>query len=217
MREVQIGNTEFEAFSGYPLEFAELMALDTKSLRVAIDKGTFTPPAKFEVDGRIDGEIEDQTSFTAGDFNVDLSSGEFRWPGGPRIGVEAPSHLEVRDLRVRSDGSYSGIVEAALFGKVGAIDRSGTSLAASDVQFHTHGARIVDGNATGDVRLDFQYRLNHTLVVHYPVEELRDRLGNRRLRRMRFKIPEAVLARLRSVQQKRGYSDKVTTAELRFS
>src|SRR5207245_2481108 len=42
-------------------------------------------------------------------------------------------------------------------------------------QLHTSGARIVDGKATGDVKLNFQYRLDHTLVVHYPVEELRDR------------------------------------------
>ncbi len=202
VRVVHIGNTEFEAFSGYPLAFGELIALDTKSLKLTIDKATFTPPRQFEVDGRLDGEIEngsaafvgnhcrfahgqlarggfrvsdEGTSLSAGAFNLDLNSGEFRWPGGPRVVVEAPSRFAVRDLRVRSDGRYSGTVDAALFGKVGTIDRAGTSIAASDVQLHATGARIVDGKATGDVRLDFQYRLNHTLIVHYPVEELRDR------------------------------------------
>ncbi|PYQ58688.1 MAG: hypothetical protein DMF58_14410 [Acidobacteria bacterium] len=202
VRVVHIGNTEFEAFSGYPLAFGELIDFDTRSLRVAIDKGTFTPPAQFEVDGRIDGDIENgaaaflgnhgrfsrgelrrgtfrvsdnQTSFSAGAFALDLTYGQFHWPGGPKIGVEAPSRFEVRDLRVRPDGSYSGIVDAALFGKVGSVDRAGTRIAANDVQLHTHGAKIVNGKATGDIKLNFQYRLNHTLVVHYPVEELRDR------------------------------------------
>ena len=114
-------------------------------------------------------------TFTAGSLGVDLTYGDFHWPGGPRIGVEAPSHFDVRELRVRPDGSYSGVVDAALFGKVGTIDRAGMSVAASDVQMHTTGAKIVDGKATGEVKLGFQYRLNHTLVVHYPVEELRDR------------------------------------------
>jgi hypothetical protein len=208
VRDVHINNSEFEAFAGYPIAFGELIELDTRSLRVAIDKGTFTPPARFEVDGRIDGEIENgsaafvgshctfsrgqlrdgafrvvssdkggqpETSFSAGTLTIDLTSGEFRWPGGPKVGVEAPSHFAVRDLRVRPDGSYSGTVDAELFGKAGSIDRAGMTVAANDVHLHTSGARIVDGKATGDVKLNFQYRLNHVLVVHYPVEELRDR------------------------------------------
>ena len=220
VREVHINDTEFEAFAGYPLQFGELVELETaanpsggKPVRAAIDKGTFRPPrngqpAQFEVDGRIDGEIENgavafvgsrcafshgqlkdgafrvyssekdgqlETSFSAGDLGLDLTWGQFRWPGGPKVGVEAPSHFAVRNLRVRPDGSYSGTVDAALVGKVGSIDRAGMMVAADDVQLHTQGARVIDGKATGDVRLDFQYRLNHTLVVHYPVEELGDR------------------------------------------
>jgi hypothetical protein len=202
VRDVNIRNTEFEAFSGYPFAFGKLIDFDTRALRLTIDKATFTPPARFEADGRIDGELDNgaaaflgnhgrfsrgelrrgtfhasgtDVSFTAGALAVDLTSGDFHWPGGPRIGVEAPSHFAVRDLRVRSDGSYSGVVDAALFGKVGTIDRAGMSVAANDVEMHSSGAKIVDGKATGDVKLAFQYRLNHTLVIHYPVEELRDR------------------------------------------
>ena len=202
VRDVDIRDTELEAFSGYPFAFGKLIDFDTKALRLTIDKATFTPPARFEADGRIDGELDHgsaaflgnhgtfsrgelrrgtfhasgtDVSFTAGALVVELTYGDFHWPGGPRIGVEAPSHFAVRDLRVRSDGSYSGVVDAALFGKVGTIDRAGTSVAATDVQMHTAGAKIVDGRATGEVKLGFQYRLNHTLVVHYPVEELRDR------------------------------------------
>ena len=202
VRDVKIHDTEIEAFSGYPFAFGRLIDFDTKALKLTIDKATFTPPAQFEADGRIDGELVNgsaaflgnhgrfahgelrrgtfhasgsDVSFTAGTLAVDLTYGDFRWPGGPRIGVEAPSHFAVRDLRVRSDGTYSGVVDAALFGKVGTIDRAGMSVAANDVQMHTTGAKIVDGKATGEVKLGFQYRLNHTLVVHYPVEELRDR------------------------------------------
>ncbi|HLJ73305.1 MAG TPA: hypothetical protein VKU62_01875, partial [Thermoanaerobaculia bacterium] len=202
VRDVNIHDTEFEAFSGYPFAFGTLIDFDTKALHVAIDKATFTPPSRFEADGRIDGEIDngsaaflgnharfsrgqlrsgtfhlegENISFGAGALAVDLTSGEFHFPGGPKIGVDAPSHVDVRSLRVRSDGSYSGVVDAALFGKVGSIGRAGTIVAANDVEMHTTGAKIVDGKATGDVKLAFQYRLAHTLVVHYPVEELRDR------------------------------------------
>jgi hypothetical protein len=202
VRDVRVGNTEFEAFTDYPMAFGDLIELDTTSLRLAIDKATFTPPARFEVDGRLDGEISngaaafvgnhvrfshgklqrgtfrvsgDQTSIAADSLALDLTYGQFNWPGGPKIGLDAPSHLAVRNLRVRPDGSYSGTIDAALVGKVGTIDRGGTSIAANDVALHTTGAKIVDGKATGDVKLDFQYRLNHTLVVHYPVDELRDR------------------------------------------
>ncbi|HEY8132387.1 MAG TPA: hypothetical protein VII12_10885 [Thermoanaerobaculia bacterium] len=210
VREVHINNTEFEAFAGYPLHFGGLVDLETaragKPVRAAIVNGTFRPPLDFEVDGTIDGEIENgavafvgsrctfshgqlkdgafrvyskdgqpETSFSAGALGLDLTWGQFRWPGGPKIGVEAPSRFAIRNLKVRSDGSYSGTVDAALAGKVGSIDRAGMMVAADDVQLHTQGARIVDGKATGDVKLDFQYRLDHTLVVHYPVEQLRDR------------------------------------------
>jgi hypothetical protein len=219
VREVHISQTEFVAFAGYPLGVGEMLDLRTAAnpstgttLRAAIDQGTFRPardgrPAQFEVDGRIDGEIENgsvaffgsrctfshgelkegafrvssgkdgqpETSFSAAALTLDLTSGQFRWPGGPKIGVDAPSRFAVRTLRVRPDGSYSGIVDATLFGKVGAIERAGTIVVASDMELRTHGATIVDGKATGDVTLDFQYRLNHTLVVHYPVQELGER------------------------------------------
>ncbi len=208
VHDVHINHSEFEAFPGSPLALGKLMELKTGSLRVGIDDGTFTPPAQFEIDGTIDGGIQNgsaafagnhctfsggelrhgafrvissdtngqpETSFTAGNLALDLTSGEFQWPGGPKLAVEAPSHFVARDLRVRPDGSYSGTIDADLSGKVGSIDRAGMSVAANDVTLHTRGATIADGKATGDVELDFQYELHHTLVVHYPVEELRDR------------------------------------------
>jgi hypothetical protein len=208
VRSVTISKSEFEAFPGYPITLGALMELETTSLRLAIDKAKFTPPARFEVDGRLDGEVQNGAvsfvgsrstftrgllqrgafrvfsaekngklamAFSAGALDLDLTNGQFHWPGGPTIGVDAPTRFVVRDLRVAPDGRYSGIVDATLTGKVGSINRAGTTIAANDIQLRTTGTKIVDGKATGDVNLAFQYRLNHTLTVHYPVEELRDR------------------------------------------
>ncbi|MEA2163428.1 MAG: hypothetical protein QOK37_1555 [Thermoanaerobaculia bacterium] len=127
----------------------------------------------FHASSSKDGKPE--TSFSATALTLDLTSGEFRWPGGPKIGVDAPSHFAVRSLHVRPDGRYSGIVDAALFGKVGAIERAGTIVSARDIELRTHGATIADGKATGDVTVAFQYRLDHKLVVRYPVQELGER------------------------------------------
>lgn len=208
IRSVRISDSEFEAFPGYPITFTDLMELETASLRLAIDKATFSPPARFEVEGRLDGEIQNgavsfvgsrstftrgalrrgafrvysaekngrlSMAFNAGSLDLDLTNGQFHWPGGPTIGVDAPTRFVVRDLRVTPGGRYSGTVDATLTGKVGSIRRAGTTIAANDVQLRTTGTKVVDGKATGDVNLAFQYRLDHTLTVHYPVEELRDR------------------------------------------
>lgn len=206
VQNVRISNSEFEAFAGYPITFGDLMELETTSLRLAIDNATFTPPARFEVDGRLDGEVQNGVvaftgsktmftrgllqrgafrvhssdgkpamSFSADTLDLDLMNGQFRWPGGPTIGVDAPTRFLVRDLRVAPDGRYSGVVDATVSGKVGSIRRAGVTIAANDVQLHTTGTKIVNGKATGDLDLEFQYRLNHTLAVHYPIESLRDR------------------------------------------
>jgi hypothetical protein len=127
----------------------------------------------FHVRSGEDGKLE--TTISAAAFALDLTSGQMRLPGGPRVDVEAPSRFAIRDLDVRPDGKYSGIVDAELFGKTGAIDRSGTLVSASDVKLRTHGAVVVNGQATGDVDLEFGYRLDYVLVVHYPVEEIGDR------------------------------------------
>ncbi len=127
----------------------------------------------FQVRSGDDGKF--QTEISAGAFALDLTSGEFRLPGGPKIGVEAPSHFTVRDLRVRPDGTYSGIVNAELFGKTGVIDRGGTLVSARNFKLRTYGATVVNGRATGDVELGFDYRMDYLLVVHYPVPEIGER------------------------------------------
>jgi hypothetical protein len=127
----------------------------------------------FQVRTGDDGKL--QTAISAGAFALDLTSGQFRFPGGPKIDVETPSRFTVRDLRVQPDGKYSGIVDAELFGKAGVIDRGGTLISASNVRLHTHGATIVNGRATGDVELGFEYRIDYLLDVHYPVSQIGDR------------------------------------------
>ncbi len=127
----------------------------------------------FQVRSGDDGKF--QTAISADAFALDLTSGEFRLPGGPKIGVETPSRFTVRDLRVQPDGNYSGIVDAELFGKVGVIDRGGTIVSASNFKLRTQGATIVNGRATGDVELGFEYRIDYVLVVHYPVPQIGDR------------------------------------------
>lgn len=127
----------------------------------------------FEVRSGDDGKL--QSSISAGVLALDLASGELRLPGGPKIGVETPSRFAVRDLRVRPDGNYSGIVDADLFGKVGVIDRGGTLVSASNFKMRTRGATIVNGRATGDVELGFEYQIDYTLVVHYPITKVGER------------------------------------------
>src|SRR6185503_3687437 len=100
---------------------------------------------------------------------------QFHLPGGPTIGVDAPTRFLVRDLRVAPDGRYSGVVDATVTGKVGSIRRGGVTIAANEVELRTSGTRITDGRVTGDIVLQFQYRVNHTLAVHYPIDSLRDR------------------------------------------
>ena len=70
------------------------------------------------------------------------------------------------------------------------------------------GAVIVDGRATGDVLLEFDYRLDYTLVVHYPVEQI----GDRRVPLV-FRGPFVTTLHL----QDAGYGDEgAVTGEYRF-
>lgn len=127
----------------------------------------------FQVGSPSGGPIE--ASLSAAALALDLTAGEFDVPGGPRVDVEAPSHFVVRDLRLRPDGQYSGIVDAELFGKAGRIQRAGVVVALSDVKLRTKGAAIANGRATGDVELESNYRMNYPLVVRYPIAQVGER------------------------------------------
>lgn len=116
-----------------------------------------------------------EATLSAAVLAVDLTAGEFHLPGGLSVGVEAPSRLVVRDLRLQPDGRYSGIVDAEVSGKAGGIERGGVVVSLSEVKLRTSGATIVDGLATGDVELESQYRMDYPLVVRYPVTQVGER------------------------------------------
>jgi len=127
----------------------------------------------FQVGSPTGGAIE--ASLSAAALALDLTAGELDVPGGPRVDVEAPSHFVVRDLRLRPDGQYSGIVDVELFGKAGRIQRDGVVVALSDVKLRTKGAAIANGRATGDVELESNYRMDYPLVVRYPIAQVGER------------------------------------------
>ncbi|HEY6929859.1 MAG TPA: hypothetical protein VJA66_09315 [Thermoanaerobaculia bacterium] len=113
-----------------------------------------------------------ETRIGASAFSVELTSGEVRLPGGSEVNVGPPSRFAFHDLKVEPDGRYSAVLDADLTGKVGRIVRAGSAVSASNVHLRTQGARIVTGHATGDLDLEFDYRLDYLLVVHYPMKEV---------------------------------------------
>jgi hypothetical protein len=127
----------------------------------------------FRVASRTGGTLE--ATISAAALAVDLTAGDLDVLGGPRVDVEAPSRFVVRNLRLRPDGKYSGIVDAELFGKAGRIERGGVVASLSDVKLRTSGATIVDGRATGNVELESKYRMDYPLVVRYPVTQVGER------------------------------------------
>ena len=116
-----------------------------------------------------------RTEIGAASFALDLTSGDVRLPGGPEVSVDPPSRLGFRNLKVAADGSYSGLVDADLHGKVGRIARAGSVVSATDIRLRMQGARVANGRADGDLDLQFLYRVEYPLVVHYPVEEIGER------------------------------------------
>lgn len=127
----------------------------------------------FRVATRGDGTLE--ATLSAATLAVDLTTGELQIPGGPSVEVEAPSRFIVRDLLLRPDGQYSGIVDAELLGKTGRIERGGVVVSLSEVKLRTSGATIVNGRATGDLEIESDYSMDYPLIVHYPVEQVGER------------------------------------------
>jgi hypothetical protein len=127
----------------------------------------------FQVGSDTAGTLD--VSISAATLDVDLTAGDLHVPGGPKVSVEAPSHFVVRNLLLRPDGQYSGIVDAELFGKAGRIERGGVVVSLSDVKLRTSGMAIVNGRATGNVELESKYRMDYPLVVRYPVTQVGER------------------------------------------
>jgi hypothetical protein len=113
-----------------------------------------------------------ETTIAAALLTVDLAAGQFRVPGGPVVSVEPPSRISLSDFSVRPDGVYSGLVTAELTGKVGSIDRGGTTVAASGVKLRAPKLAVKEGKTTGDLELEFDYKLDYPLSIAYPIPEV---------------------------------------------
>ena len=125
---------------------------------------------KFQVTTGESGNYE--TRIGASAFALELESGELHLPGGSEVDIGPPSRIGFRELAVEPDGRYSAILDVDATGKVGRITRAGSTISASNVHARTQGAHIVTGRATGDLDLEFDYRLDYLLVVHYPMKEV---------------------------------------------
>jgi len=112
------------------------------------------------------------TQIAASNFSVELTSGEFHLPGGTEVDAASPSRIAFRDLKVEEDGGYSAVIDADLTGKVGRIRRAGSTVSASNVHVRTTGTKVVNMKVTGDLDLEFDYKLDYLLVVHYPMKEI---------------------------------------------
>jgi hypothetical protein len=161
----------------------------------------------FQVGSGTGGTLD--VSISAAALVVDLTAGELHVPGGPRVNVEPPSHFVVRNLLLRPDGQYSGIVDAELFGRAGRIERGGIVVSLSDVKLRTSGTAIVNGRATGDVELESKYRMDYPLVVRYPVTQV----GERRVQL----LFQGSLATTLHVQDAGSGEEGTVTGEYRFT
>ena len=128
---------------------------------------------RFEVSRTGTGEL--QTKMTAARLALLLTSGRYRGPGGVALDVAAGSRFELADLTVAPGGGVSGTLDATLLGKTGEIRRSGSRIALSEVRVTTQGLKLVENRATGEMAVDFDYRLQYPFVVKYPVKTLKER------------------------------------------
>lgn len=140
--------------------------------RLAFATGRLTA-ARFEVARGESGALE--TKISASRLALLLTSGRYRGPAGVVVDLTEGSRFELADLAVAPGGGVSGILDATLLGKTGEIRRQGTRVALSDVRVGAKGLKLSENRATGEMTVDFQYRLRYPFVVKYPVESLKER------------------------------------------
>ncbi len=127
---------------------------------------------RFEVSRAGTGAL--QTQMTAERLALSLTSGRYR-AGGVAVDVAAGSRFELAGLAVSPAGGVSGTLDATLLGKTGEIRRSGSRIALSEVRVATQGLKLMENRATGEMAVDFDYRLQYPFVIKYPVESLKER------------------------------------------
>lgn len=137
--------------------------------RVDLAEGTVSA-ARFTARRPAGGE----TRFTlaASRLAVAASGGTFPLGSGLRVDVGTGSTLDIADVRLGSGAAVSGRMTFDFVGKTGEMSVKDGRLALRDVRLRGRDVAVAEGVATGDVDLDFTYRLEHRLVVRYPVENL---------------------------------------------
>jgi hypothetical protein len=122
---------------------------------------------------RSDESGKSVSSLAADRVDLDLTSGRFIVPpGGIRVAVEAPSRFSAAPLSVAETGKVSGVLDFDLRGKTGEWRRNGVAVALSDVAVRSPRLDVDENAATGEVSLDFDYRLVYPFTVSYPVKEI---------------------------------------------
>ena len=129
--------------------------------------------ARFEVARGEAGELE--TKLSASRLALVLTSGRYRGPAGVVVDLAEGSRFELADLAVTPAGTVSGTLDATLLGKTGEINRQGSRIALSEVRVATKGLKLSENRATGEMAVDFEYRLRYPFVVKYPVASLKVR------------------------------------------
>jgi hypothetical protein len=144
------------------------------SMAFGNDRATFSrgkiSGGSFRARSGADGKLE--TSVSAASLAVDLESGDFEVPGGPRVALAEGSRFSVASLEVTPERLLSGIVDLDLNGKTGVLAREGAKLSAEKISVRSSGLRIASNRATGVVEMSFDYLLRYPFTVRYPVKEI---------------------------------------------
>jgi hypothetical protein len=106
------------------------------------------------------------------EFALSFTGGKFLAPGGVSIGLLPESELAVRNMKASSEGYLSGLLDFDLQGETGEWSRQGTRVALSNVRLVSRDLRVVERTATGDLAVDFVYRVDYPLIVKYPVPDM---------------------------------------------
>ncbi len=163
------GAPNYVEFSGTLDGEIENGEMEFQANRCAIAKGRIRGAA-FEAKSSPEGKL--QTALSADDLFFELSSGNFVVPGGMGVALDAGSIFEVAQVKVSSDGHFSGVAKLDLAGKTGELTRKGATISASDITLKTPGLTVVDGKASGPLELAFRYQLEYPFVVKYPIDEI---------------------------------------------
>lgn len=115
------------------------------------------------------------TRVSAKHLELALTSGLFRVPGGVRVGLASGSTFAVEGLEVSPTGQVSGHVNLDLHGETGEIRAKGSTLELKSIHLVARSLVLLESRGTGDIDIDFEYKLRHPFVVHYPVPQLTER------------------------------------------